>query len=86
MAHSKETYTIEIISAGICKHRGRRYLACLVEECYDDLTGYVVTLFNETDNHRVKFWTGLYDFVTYDAQEAGQTYLKCLTLKPQEAA
>jgi hypothetical protein len=86
MAGSKENYTTEIISAGVCEHRGRRYLACLAEECYDDLTGYVVTLYNQTDNHRVEFSTGLHDFVTYDAEEAGQTYLKCLAPEPQEAA
>jgi hypothetical protein len=86
MAHPKENYTVEIVSAGVCEYSGKRYLACLAEECYDDLTGYVVTLYNDTDNHRVEFWTGLYDFVTYDAEEAGQTYLKCLHPAPQEAA
>jgi hypothetical protein len=86
MANSKEHCEVEIIAAAVNKHRGKSYLACLVEECYDDLTGYVVTLYNETDDHPVEFWTGLDDFVTYDAEEAGETYLKCLTPKPQEAA
>jgi hypothetical protein len=83
---SADTYSIEVISAAVNEHKGKRYIACLAEECYDDLTGYVVTLYNETDNRRVEFWTGLYDFVTYNAEEAGQTYLKCLRPEPQEAA
>lgn len=86
MPSSKDTYTTEVIEAAVSEYDGRRYLALLVEECYDDLSGYVVTLYNETDNRRVEFWTGLCDFVTYSHDEAVETYMSCLRPKTTQGA
>jgi hypothetical protein len=83
---SAPNYTLEVLEVEVRLYEGRLYLACLVQESCEDLTGYLVTLFNATNDLPVKFPTGLDDFFTYDEREARRTYNKCLTAKAGGAA
>jgi hypothetical protein len=81
-----DEFSLEWGELDVYEYEGETYIASMRTETSEDLTIYIIALFNHTTGKPKKFHTGLDDFQTYDQDEAIRRYEKCLSPETAGAA